>query len=312
MKILCIGDLNADLIVPYGTAKANVGKIVKEKAEVTLRSGGTVGNVVTVLGKLGAKPLFVTNLCTDGTGEFLRKELEKHGADLRYAQVREEETLLCLAVIDEMKDRLVFPWCSPKAHYLRFDRTSFEKIPREDYLVFLSGMVLTNEKTTMRETVRFIRELRLHTESKIVFDCNVRRETYGLNREREMCLHELIRLSDVVLGSRKEDFQSFVPEESLEEYWKSLSEKRVVITREGAEPAEIWQNGRKMSVKPRKVNVLQTIGAGDTFDAAFLYAYALGNTPEKCVRFANRIAGYMISHEGHLRIPQKRKDTWNI
>ena len=74
-RIVCIGDLCADLIIPYGEAKKNISAIKEgniKSQSVTLRSGGTVGNTSMVLGKLGADPVFITDLCEDSLGKFLR------------------------------------------------------------------------------------------------------------------------------------------------------------------------------------------------------------------------------------------------
>lgn len=64
-RILCIGDLCADLIIPYGEAKRNLALIrqgIIGSSQVELRSGGTAGNTAAVLGKLGERPVFVTDL----------------------------------------------------------------------------------------------------------------------------------------------------------------------------------------------------------------------------------------------------------
>ena len=45
------------------------------------------------------------------------------------------------------------------------------------------------------------------------------------------------------------------------------------------------------------------MGAGDTFDAALIYAFSLGRSPAECVRFANYSAGYAISRERARQIP---------
>ena len=306
MKILCIGDLNADLIVPYAEAKSYTGrKSVKKKAEVSLRAGGTVGNVASVLGKLGAKPLLVTNLYDDGTGEFLEETLNRYGVDLTYSERKKGDTLICVAVIDDSKDRVILPWVPPRGSYLRFKESSFSDIPEEDYLIFTSGMVLTNEEETMKSVTDFLERMKKSTESVIVTDLNLRKETYGLNRTRRKYLNKLIRLSDTVMGSRSEDFGCLAENETVEEYCAKLSGKKTVIVHDGSRPTAVYEGGRCKTVPVKKVRVCQTVGAGDTFDAGFLYAYLNGKSVTECVKEGNRIAGYMISHKGHLEIPKE-------
>ena len=55
MDILCVGDLNGDLIVPYGKAlKQSKGE---DPVQVSFRVGGTVSNTVQFLGRLGTIPI---------------------------------------------------------------------------------------------------------------------------------------------------------------------------------------------------------------------------------------------------------------
>ena len=79
MKILCIGDLNADLLLPYGEAKRKVqNKNIDQSkpSEVAFQGGGSVANTARILGKLEQNPYFVTDLCDDSIGSFLKEEME--------------------------------------------------------------------------------------------------------------------------------------------------------------------------------------------------------------------------------------------
>ncbi len=306
MKILCIGDLNADLIVPYAEAKSYaVNKSANKKAEVSLRAGGTVGNVASVLGKLGANPYLVTNLYDDGTGKFLEETLIQYGVDLTYSKRVSGDSLICIAVIDDAKERVILPWVPPRGSFLKFSASSFADIPEDDYLIFTSGMVLTNEEETMKSVTDFMEHMKNNTGSVFVTDLNLRKETYGLNRNRRKYLHKLIRLSDVIMGSREEDFGCLTKGDEPEEYCRKLSKTKTVIVHDGNRPSAVYEKGKCVTVPVKKVKVYQTVGAGDTFDAGFLYAYQKGKTVTECVKEGNRIAGYMISHKGHLEIPKE-------
>jgi len=82
MDILCVGDLNGDLIVPYGKAlKQSKGE---DPVQVSFRVGGTVSNTVQFLGRLGEHPYFVGDLCGDSIGRSIQEELRKLGVDLFY------------------------------------------------------------------------------------------------------------------------------------------------------------------------------------------------------------------------------------
>ena len=55
----------------------------------------------------------------------------------------------------------------------------------------------------------------------------------------------------------------------------------------GARGAVIHERGRTTSVPPISVDAVDTIGAGDSFNAGFLTAYLAGNPPAMCARAGN-------------------------
>jgi len=55
----------------------------------------------------------------------------------------------------------------------------------------------------------------------------------------------------------------------------------------GAKGAALSWNGRQYLSDPFPVETLDTTGAGDCFDAGFIFAWMRGNQPERCLRVAN-------------------------
>lgn len=79
---------------------------------------------------------------------------------------------------------------------------------------------------------------------------------------------------------------------------QSLLEKqkgKLIVTL-GAEGAAAWVDHRMLKIPARKANVVDTTGAGDTFNGAFCYALANDYPLEKALRFANVSAS--LSTEG--------------
>lgn len=308
-RILCIGDLCADLIIPYGEAKRNLSLIrqgIIGSSQVELRSGGTAGNTAAVLGKLGERPVFVTDLCQDRLGMFLKGEMERYGVDMSFSPVGDRGAMVCIAVVEENGDRTMFSWIPPGAGYPTFSAESFSpELFSQDSLIFTGGMSLNNDGDSMRAVRDFVAEMKEKTDSLFVFDLNTRIETYGLSEERRRYYGEMIRLADVVLGSGIEEFGPLTGKQTLGEAASALvSDGRLVIARDGENPVLIAEKGRMDSVDTESVSVVSTVGAGDTFNGAFLSAFNRGFSVKECVKFANETAGYMISHSGHLEIPE--------
>jgi len=79
-----------------------------------------------------------------------------------------------------------------------------------------------------------------------------------------------------------------------------------LLLRKGAEGAELWHHGKVIaSAEGRRVNVVDTNGAGDVHTGAFLAALAQGNDLQASLELACRAAEYSIQREGGCTGP-----TW--
>ncbi len=83
------------------------------------------------------------------------------------------------------------------------------------------------------------------------------------------------------------------PSEDLESLLEEQQGKLIVTL--GSEGAAAW-DGKMIKIPARKANVVDTTGAGDTFNGALCYALSNDYTLEKALRFANVAAS--LSTEG--------------
>lgn len=307
MEICCIGDLCADLLLPYGEVKTHLSNLKKgsvDYSEVLFQQGGTCGNTCAVLGKLGAHPHFVTDLCGDKIGRYLRDEMIQNGVDMSWSlENPDKANMVCIAVIDEDNERVIFPWLPPGSDYPKFSKENLSRIPEEAMLVFSGGMVMNNDPSSMDAVCEKAEALH-KVGSTIVFDLNVRAETYGMNNARKAAYDRMIKTSDIIIGSGIEEFTAVTGALSIDEAVDRLCLLgKTVIARDGRKPVCVAQDRERTMVPTEAVFVWQTIGAGDTFNAGFLYALDRGLNPVQACRFANGIAAHMISTAGHLPVP---------
>ena len=86
----------------------------------------------------------------------------------------------------------------------------------------------------------------------------------------------------------------FASEKDLSSLLESQGGKLIVTL--GEEGAAAWENGEVLRIPARPAKVVDTTGAGDTFNGAFAYALANDYPLEKALRFANAAAS--LSTEG--------------
>ncbi len=309
MRILCIGDLCGDLIIPYGETRTNIEKIRTgevKSASVEFRHGGTAGNTASVLGRMNDHPYFITDLCSDRIGTFLKDEMIRRGVDMSLSVTGPRSAQICIAVLDRDGERTMFSWLPPGSDYPTFSKESFrESVYEEPCLVFVGGMTMNNDPVSMDAVCTFAERMKQNG-SVFVFDLNVRAEHYGMNAERKKAYDRMISAADIVLGSGAEEFAPVTGISDLHDAAKSIAEKgHIVIARNGSLPVTIFDGDSEETVEVKPVKVICSVGAGDVFNGAFLHAYHEGRPLKECVEFANDTAGYMISHEGHLELPEE-------
>lgn len=75
-----------------------------------------------------------------------------------------------------------------------------------------------------------------------------------------------------------------------------LQLEAIVLTR-GAEGATLYRRGcTPLAVPAAPVRVVSTVGAGDSFSAAWLYHYLMEDDPLTCMEAATKRAAYVIGH----------------
>lgn len=266
MRFVVCGEALVDLM-PDDAPSATAGRW-------TAYSGGGPFNTATALAKLGEEAHFLGRLSTDAFGQQLRQHLLAAGVSVDLAVSTDEATSLAIVSLDEQ---------GKASYYFHFDQTSnfnwqpgeFPELGVEDWLHFGSiGSVIGPGASVLAEFIR-------NTPAALSFDINVRPSTMP---DRELYAAKVAELMQAV-GSKAgivkasdEDIAWLVNDESepldyarrwIEEYGLSLFV--VTLGQHGA--VAVLPDGSIISSPGRRVSVVDTVGAGDTFMAGFLSSY---------------------------------------
>ena len=304
MQIICVGDLCCDLIVPYGKmqealACGDIRKETAEKLQVRMQCGGSVGNVARHLGRLNAHPVFVTPVCRDPLGDYLTAQMEEAGVDMRWACESSRSNMYCVAVLDQEGERTMFCFVPPWADYPRFDRHSFDQIPHYSRrILFTSGMAFLDDAENNAAVLEYVTGQK-ESGAMIVFDLNVRAESYGYEGERKASMKKMIALSDILLGSGREEFWQVTGRPEIRDAAETLLQDgaKCVIARDGGNRILVLSDSLNQYIPVKRVESVSTIGAGDCFDAAFLNSISSEEDVITAVRTASDYVGAYISKQ---------------
>lgn len=231
-------------------------------------AGGSVFNTALALGRLGLKTGFFTGLSSDMFGDILRRTLTESGVDHSYCATLDLHTTLAFV-------RLV----GGQASYAFFDENTAGRMITEAHLPELGDEVealhfgaislipdpcgATYESLMRRE----------HGSRVISLDPNIRPGFITDPAKHRARIDRMIAMSDILKMS-DEDLEWFgmTDMESAARVWLEKGPSLVVFTR-GARGAVGFTRKHRVNVESEKVNVADTVGAGDTFNAGILASF---------------------------------------
>lgn len=313
-KVFVIGDLCLDVIVPY-KLKTHTLEYSQHASydfesnpdKVTQRSGGSSANVAVVLSKLGQTPYLITMEGNDAAGRYLKEQMIRVGVNMDYSIASDHGSIVCIAVIDDNNDRKMFTWCPDWSDFDDFKPEHFAKInPDEQSIFYFSGIIITHDEASIGAVLDFL-EYAKSKGSTIVFDLNLRAQAYGAHESRMKIFKRAISIADYVLGSGIEEFGALTGQTQIEAAIDAIRrEDLTIIERNQGDPVHVHIGLERMICVPvPKVQQVNTIGAGDTFNGAFLSKLMCDEPVERAVAFANEVASFKVSSEEHLAVPEK-------
>lgn len=311
--IIGIGDLNGDVIVPYGAMKQAVATIAQNRAadkipSVSLKPGGSVANTCIALGKLGLHPVFLSKIGKDECSQYLLEELLRAGVETGSIIQQDFKAFLTLVVLDETGERTMFPWNLPGAKEGLFETGELsEDFCRKCSWIHTSGLALKGEGKHEKVLTEFVRACK-KAGAKVSFDLNIRAESFGYTVGRRKIFEEMVRMSDVVFGSGLEELGVYTGLYDLEKAARAIAKEcSQIIVRDGPNPVIAISKGQFGYYPVYPVRQLHTIGAGDAFNGGFIAASVKGMPFEQAVAWGNVCAAYTVSHEDALAIPDQKE-----
>lgn len=241
-------------------------------AGVTLdaRIGGSPFNVAIGLARLAQPVAFFGALSSGFLGDRLAAALAAEGVDLGCTVRVDAPATLSLVGVDA-RGVPAYAFYGEGAADRRLPLSALVLVPRAPAYQFGSyAMVVEPVAGTLRALVE-----REHARSVIAYDPNIRLNVEpDLARWRDTLQWMLPR--STLLKISDEDLGLFYPGETpaaLAARALGAGVALVVVTR-GGEGASAWTTRGRLDVPPVRVAVVDTVGAGDTFQAALLAALA--------------------------------------
>ena len=296
--VIILGDACADMVVKSGRDS----KGVEFKARPEITCGGSAANTAMLLAQLGVSVAFVGAVGKDSFGNIVAGSLSDAGVDTsKLIQLYDAYTTVVIAVVYLDGTHTMKGWPLGGGAELMLE-SSYGDISMFENPVWFHSTGLSIAKSPTRETVfRAMRYARSH-DIPVSFDLNMHGIGLidgALEKQYEHNLRAAIELSDCVFGSASDEIALLYPHENMSQAVRSLAGKtRTAISRRG-ELAAICASGSELiESKPFQVDTVDTIGAGDAFNAGFIAAQLEDLSIEKSLQWGHATAGLSIKTVG--------------
>jgi len=298
-KIMCAGEALIDLIAEEPGDLVTVDKFYK-------RPGGSILNTAVGLARLGLRVSFAGKIGGDQFGKQLLNLMKTEGILTENVVVsHDHKTTLAFAALSEDKVPDFQFYRDNPADLLIYPK-DFENIDFEDTFAFHFGSI-----SILHDPARstFLGLFKRAQENSVLtsFDPNIRP---NLIENRKRVFEDFMYISSKVdiLKMSDDDLKYLFPEKTIEQSLRFIPRKEnsptfVTLGREGA---LVFINGDITKIKGYKVEVKDTTGCGDAFNAGLIYHFYKTNRNLKfqnCLKaaeFANKVAALTATKIGAI------------
>lgn len=254
-KVIGIGETMLDIIFKNGKPIEAV-------------PGGSTFNGIVSLGRAGVKTVFVSETGNDRVGEYVRDFLRDNNVDTSAINVfQETKSPVSLAFLDKDNNADYIFYRDQKHDHMDF---AYPDIQKDDIVVFGSFYAVN---PALRPQVSGLLDFARQRGAIIYYDVNFRKAHQADVMKVTPNLIDNLEYADIVRGS-KEDFEVLYKKDSAERVYRAETSfycKRFIYT-DGPNPVSVFSNnGFHKEYAMPKTETVSTIGAGDNFNAGFIY-----------------------------------------
>jgi len=293
VDLLVISDCVLDIYYIVDKLPISPGDISIAR-EVAVSPGGAC-NVAIIARKFGLRVSIVDRVGNDLFGDVLIKELEEAGVDTKLLKRINGPTTISNNIIGgEGHAFLGYVGVNVDLSIDDLDVQVFNGVDA----VYISGFNASISRKAAKELLRIVSLIRNYP-VKLFLDVGPARDNLDI-------VMAMVRQADVVFMNREEAGRLFG--DSLPSTINSLASLGInAVIKLGDNGAILIHKGETKHCKPYTLSrIITTVGAGDTFNAAYIAGTIKGLDPEEACDLGNRVASMRLNYLTPKDLPDLR------
>jgi len=280
-------DICVDFLMYLGDTEPEFGQKEKLVNDYELEMGGSACIFACQCAKLGLKTTGVGTAGEDNFGDFMISRLKSDGVDTSYIRRDEEKTALTLCLTKTGGDRGMLTYMgsidAAKPSWIE------ELLPKTKHLHICSYYLLKSLQGEYPKLLQKAKSLGV----TVSLDTN-----WDPDENWDGGIKDILPYIDIFMPNENE-LMNITGLNNIDEALNYIGKKvPVVAVKCGEEGAYAYCEGKIYKCEALKVNVADTVGAGDSFNAGFLYAYLSNMSIEKCLKAGTVCGSLNASQSG--------------
>ncbi|MBS6195523.1 MAG: carbohydrate kinase family protein [Clostridiales bacterium] len=281
------GDVNIDIVIPGVEKFPEPGQEDEVDTMETFVGGGAALFTLGV-GKLGLHPVFQGEVGDDCYGELIRKKFHDSNVDdslLGTSTTR--KTGISLSFTNE-KDRSFLTYRGTN-ETICIDAVDVEQVKNASHIHVTGYAGSINHDSYLR----LLKRVKEETEATVSFDVG-----WDSTGEWKPEIYELFPYIDVLFMNETECVH-YSRKETAEEAAKDFAKHcGLVVIKMGKQGSLAVKDGEFYRASSYKVEAIDTTGAGDSFNAGFVYGFLRGKSVEDCLKCGNSCGALSVTALG--------------
>ncbi|MGC2108986.1 MAG: carbohydrate kinase [Candidatus Korobacteraceae bacterium] len=285
----------------------SVGEILFDVIDGTEYLGGAPLNFAAHAHKLGHEVFLVSGVGDDDRGRRALDSLRQHGISTEFVQVLSGKNTGTAEVELDLDGKPMFRIVRPAAYdFVELTAGHIERIAELQPHWIYFGTLFHISPQALTSTIRLLDRL---AGVKSFYDVNLRDGNWNLATVEELARHaNVIKLSDSEAEFLDASLNVEGHEGSMRHFCQRWSEQyrcKTVCVTSGESGCCLYKEGTYVQVPGFKVQVADTVGAGDAFAAALLHGLEQGWDIPHCGKFANAVGALVAGRTGAV-------PDWNV
>lgn len=300
--VIVVGELNVDLILNQIESFPETGK-EKLAGNMSLTLGSSSAIFASNLSSLGMSVTFVAKIGNDIFGHFCKEQLNDKRVDTSMLMQSNELKTGATVILNFDEDRAMITY-QGAMKYLGINDITKEFLCSAKHFHFSSYFLQPGFKNNLDILFKRAKEAGLTTSLDVQWDPE---EQWNFDYKK------ILPYVDIFLPNELE-LMKLTGKDSIENALKAIKNYgKYVLVKQGKRGSLLYYNNKLVKGKPFvNEKVVDAIGAGDSFNAGYIYKFIKGFSPEDCQIFGNLIGAISTTNSGGTGAFTNFDETINI